>query len=79
MVGEDITANIKRNGTVAIGPNATANDNYTLVLDKHPAVDATTYQLQSTTTATSPILTADRTTYGGQFSITNNKTEDIAN
>lgn len=76
---EDVLSNIQRDGNVAIGSGAGTSDNITLNLQKNPSVDTTTRQLYSDIVATSPLLTADRTTYGAQFNVTNNKTEDIWN
>ena len=75
---EDIASNnISRDGTVSIWPDASGSSNATLTLDKHHNVNANSRQLHSTTTITSPIITADRQSYGAQFNLTNNKTENI--
>ena len=74
---------VSSNGTLAVTWNAsiwedvTGSSNTTLTVDTHPSANANTRQIQSVVTATSPTLTADRTTYWAQFSLINNKTENI--
>ncbi len=78
--GEDQASDVERAGFVGIGAQATGGaSNSVLNLDHHFALDATTRQVYSNTTATSPPLTADRTTYGAQYNILNNKTESGTN
>ncbi|PIR63589.1 MAG: hypothetical protein COU64_03990, partial [Candidatus Pacebacteria bacterium CG10_big_fil_rev_8_21_14_0_10_40_26] len=67
------------NQGVAIGPGIgePATDR-TLAVGTNFAVDNTTYEIYSSSTITSPTLTADRTSYGMYMNMINNKTEDIA-
>ena len=62
-----------------VGPNAGTSINTTLrVREDFNTNTNTTYQYFSNPTITSPLLTADRTSYGIYQSLINNKTEDIA-
>ncbi len=61
----------------AIGPNATNTDLQTLTLADNYNEDANTFQLRSSVTVTSPVLTGTRTSYNGFFDLVNNKTEDL--
>jgi len=59
-----------------VGPNASSSSTTTMRLRENYNTDATTYQLYSIPTITSPALTADRTSYGMYMRVLNNKTED---
>ncbi len=62
---------------IAVGKNAVITGNQVFKLSENYNVDANSYQLYNPSIINSPILTADRTSYGSSVSLTNNKTEDL--
>ncbi|MEM6965230.1 MAG: hypothetical protein AAF573_10715, partial [Bacteroidota bacterium] len=61
-----------------VGPNAGTGTTTTTRIREDFSTNASTYQLYSIPTITSPTLTGDRTSYGAYFRVLNNKTENTA-
>ncbi len=76
LLGIDDDGKVDIWGNTAIGANAAVGANQTLQVERNTSEDSTTYQIYSNTSATSPALTGDRTSFGTYFRVYNRKTEN---